>query len=267
MSPMKKYSDFISEAKANIFDVAKARIRSYKIKQEVRYIDNHSGILDYYYNGKKAKILDRYWDMETKYQIEFEDGYIKWVSAENIEPWNDNNISFKKPKARLRWYKKGKLGDNELKNEAVETETEKEVINLSYELEPLKKIEELRDQFNSGNLKADEFGMFIIRTVSKVFQGFLNRRVELTARHVDNTKPFTDPSRWEKEKRHSIIIYSYHPQMDGQLVIRSNDEDGDIYIADLLKAVNEPEKYPILTTYIRKITEDDPYGEEDYGDD
>lgn len=139
---------------------------------------------------------------------------------------------------RIKWYKKGKL--QESKDEELE--------NLSYLLEPLTKIDELRP-----NLTPKQYFDFLNDTVNKVFL-----QLKGSGRKVTTLI----------KKKNSYIERSFLVDLyeilspegcvgiyDGQTKAR--------YLIDLLNCAKYPEKFPIYAQEsIRKYTNEDPYGEE-----
>jgi hypothetical protein len=213
--------------------------------------------------GKEGEVIDKGTAItghaHTQVKVKFDDNVRVWIDA----------ISLKKVtlKNKIKWYSKGKLHDEE--GWAKENKdftgmpiiNQEKYINLSYELEPLKDLKNL-----AKNLTDEQYCRYIIENVNKVFQNLLNRRIVIIAKKcIDQKRYMKDPLRWGEEKKQSIIIYSYFPQ-DGSLLIRANDGDGDVYLVDLVKCANNPDKYPILVRSITIVSSDDPYGEEEWAD-
>ncbi len=209
--------------------------------------------------GEECEIIDKS-RSHTQVKVRFDDNFKTWIDA----------IALKKVthKAKVKWYSKGKLEEEGWENESkdftgmpVISKTDK-YMNLSYELEPLKDLEEM-----ASNLTAEQYAGYIFENVNRVFEHLIHRRVVLVAKKCkDVSKSFVDPDRWDQEKKHSIYIYSYLPRPDGGLIIRGDDMGGDIYSVDLVKCANDPEKYPILLRNVRIFSNDDSYGEEEWSD-
>lgn len=259
MSIISKYSNFLNESDRGMEIYLRMRkaFESFDIGDRVVYKGRGLQLKDRV--GEECEIIDKS-RSHTQVKVKFDDNFKTWIDA----------IALKKVthKSKVKWYSKGKLEEEGWENESkdftgmpVISKTDK-YMNLSYELEPLKDLEEM-----ASNLTAEQYAGYIFENVNKIFEHLIHRRVVLVAKKCkDVSKSFVDPDRWDQEKKHSIYIYSYLPRPDGGLIIRGDDTGGDIYSVDLVKCANDPEKYPILIRNIRIFSNDDPYGEEEWSD-